>query len=102
MRPNPKSMTGGLSRLWRRVVHGKCVEADSGVGTRCCYCQLQHRVPYTASHVFYANILDLKWILEDKIDLWECFIERLTADAKVATVLVSIPASSKTEESEGR
>jgi hypothetical protein len=33
LRPNPKYLTGGKSRLWHRVAHahGKCVVADSGV-----------------------------------------------------------------------
>ncbi len=33
-RPNPKSLTGGQSRLWHRVSHGKCVCVDSGVDIR--------------------------------------------------------------------
>jgi len=46
-RPNPKSLTGRLSRLWHRVAHGKCVGVDSGVDIRGGYSQLRHRVTYT-------------------------------------------------------
>jgi hypothetical protein len=36
LRPNPKSLTGGLSRLWHRdrVDHGKCVGVDHGLDIR--------------------------------------------------------------------
>jgi hypothetical protein len=57
-RPNPKSLTGGQSRLWHRVKVDsgkgmpkkcpfKCVGVDPGVDIRGGYSQLRHRVPYT-------------------------------------------------------
>ncbi len=55
-RPNPKSLTGGWSRLWHRVkvdsgtglpAHGTCVWVDYGVDIRWGYSQLRHRVLYT-------------------------------------------------------
>ncbi len=78
LRPNPKSLTGGLSQLWHRIkvdsdiglpmVNAKCVWVDSEVDIRWGFSQLRHRVSNT---MFFSGFgLLFVWNLSPHATHW--------------------------------